>query len=99
AIYTSLPFDTEKDLKPVSLVASAPQVLVAHPSFPPSSIAELIEYVKASKTEVPYGSAGTGSPSHIAGELLKLRAGNVKLMHVPYRGGGPATVDVVGGQI
>lgn len=99
AIYSSLSFDTEADLKPVSLVASAPQVLVAHPSFPPSSVAELIEYVKKSDTEVPYGSAGAGSPSHIAGELFKLRSGNLKFMHVPYRGGGPATVDVVGGQI
>jgi len=99
AIYHSLSFDTEKDFKSVSMVASAPQVLVAHPSFPPSTIQELIDYVKKSEHEVPYGSAGTGSPSHIAGELLKQRAGNLNLMHVPYRGGGPATADVVGGQI
>lgn len=99
AIYGSLSFDTEKDFTPVSLVASAPQVLVAHPSFPPSTIPELIDYVRQSENEVPYGSAGTGSPSHIAGELLVQRAGDLDLMHVPYRGGGPATVDVVGGQI
>lgn len=98
AIYTTLPFDTEKDLTPVSLVASAPQVLVAHPSFPAKSIAELIEHVKKSGEEVPYGSAGTGSPSHIAGELFKLKSG-LKLLHISYRGGGPATVDVLGGQI
>lgn len=98
AIYSSLPFDTEKDLKPVSLVASAPQVLVAHPSFKPSTLQELIDYVKSSKEEIPFGTAGTGSPSHIAGELFKQRA-NVNMLHVPYRGGGPATVDVVGGQI
>ncbi len=99
AIYKSLSFDTAKDFKSVSLVASAPQVLVAHPSFPPSTIQELIDYVKQSEHEVPYGSAGTGSPSHIAGELFKQRTGDLNLMHVPYRGGGPATVDVVGGQI
>ncbi len=97
AIYASLPFDTEKDFAPVSMVASAPQVLVAHPSFPATTLAGLIDYVKTQK-EVPYGSAGTGSPSHIAGELFKLKT-ELPLMHIPYRGGGPATVDVLGGQI
>lgn len=97
AIYDSLPFDTQKDFASVSMVASAPQVLVAHPSFPASTLPQAIDYIKTQK-EVPYGSAGTGSPSHIAGELLRLKTG-LPLMHVPYRGGGPATVDVVGGQI
>ncbi|MCD0501573.1 tripartite tricarboxylate transporter substrate binding protein [Bordetella petrii] len=97
AIYDQLPFDTEQDFESVSMVASAPQILVANPAFPASSLPELIEYVKTQK-EVPYGSAGTGSPSHIAGELLKLKTG-LPLMHIPYRGGGPATVDVLGGQI
>jgi len=98
AIYTSLPFDTEKDFKAVSLVASAPQVLVANPKFPVKSIEELIKYAKESKEEIPYGSAGIGSPSHIAGELFRLKTG-LKLMHIAYRGGGPATIDVLGGQI
>jgi tripartite-type tricarboxylate transporter receptor subunit TctC len=98
AIYGDLPFDTEKDLAPVSMVASAPQVLVANPAFPPSNLAELIDYVKNGDKEVAYGSAGTGSPSHIAGELLKLKTG-LNLLHIPYRGGGPATIDVIGGQI
>jgi len=98
AIYAQLPFDTEKDLAPVSMVASAPQVLVAHPSFKPSTVPELIEYAKAAETPVIYGSAGVGSPSHIAGELFKKLA-QVQLTHAPYRGGGPATVDVLGGQI
>ncbi|AHG65813.1 Bug family tripartite tricarboxylate transporter substrate binding protein [Advenella mimigardefordensis] len=98
AIYAQLPFDTEKDLDPVSMVASAPQVLVAHPSFKPSTIPELIAYAKAADTPVIYGSAGVGSPSHIAGELFK-KLGQVQLTHAPYRGGGPATVDVLGGQI
>ncbi len=98
AIYAKLPFDTEKDLDPVSMVASAPQVLVAHPSFKPSTIAELIEFAKKADKPVIYGSAGVGSPSHIAGELLTKQAG-IALNHVPYRGGGPATVDVLGGQI
>ena len=98
AIYAQLPFDTEKDLDPVSMVASAPQVLVAHPSFKPSTVPELIEYAKAADKPVIYGSAGVGSPSHIAGELFK-KLGQVQLTHAPYRGGGPATVDVLGGQI
>lgn len=98
AIYSSLAFDTEKDFKPISMVASAPQILVAHPSFKPSTIPELMDYVKNAKEEVPYGSAGTGSPSHIAGELFKQRTG-LNMLHIPYRGGGPAVVDVVGGQI
>lgn len=98
AIYTSLPFDTEKDLIAVSLVASAPQVLVANPKFPVKSIDQLIKYVKDSGEEIPYGSAGIGSPSHIAGELFRLKTG-LKLTHIAYRGGGPATVDVLGGQI
>lgn len=98
AIYATLPFDTKKDLAPVSLVASAPQVLVANPSFEPSTVDELIAFARKADTPVVYGSAGVGSPSHIAGELFKKNA-NVQLNHVPYRGGGPATIDVLGGQI
>ncbi|RTZ48080.1 tripartite tricarboxylate transporter substrate binding protein [Candidimonas sp. SYP-B2681] len=98
AIYTTLPFDTENDFTPISMVASAPQILVAHPTFPPSSLAELIEYAKKRPDAIPYGSAGTGSPSHIAGELFKLKTG-LTLTHIPYRGGGPATIDVLGGTI
>jgi len=97
AIYPHLPFDTLKDFASVSLVASAPQVLVANPKFPADTLAGLIDYVGKQK-QVPYGSAGTGSPSHIAGELLRQRT-NLPLLHVPYRGGGPATVDVLAGQI
>ncbi|MFW7344010.1 tripartite tricarboxylate transporter substrate binding protein [Pollutimonas sp. H1-120] len=98
AIYSNLPFDTEKDFSPISMVASAPQILVANPKFPPSSLKELIEYSKKHPDEVPYGSAGTGSPSHIAGELFKMKTG-LNLTHIPYRGGGPATIDVLGGTI
>ncbi|SHI36264.1 tripartite tricarboxylate transporter substrate binding protein [Pollutimonas bauzanensis] len=98
AIYDKLSFDTGTDFSPISMVASAPQILVANPAFPPSSLAELIDYAKHSENDIPYGSAGTGSPSHIAGELLKLKTG-LKLTHIPYRGGGPATIDVLGGTI
>lgn len=98
AIYDTLPFDTEKDLTSISLVASAPQVLVANPSFPPSSIKELITFAQNSETPLLYGSAGVGTPSHIAVELFK-KMTKTELTHVPYRGGGPATIDVLGGQI
>ena len=98
-IYEKLPFDTHKDFTPVSLVASTPQVLVAHPSFPASTLAELIAYGKRSgATSISYGSAGVGSPGHIAGELLRMKTGG-QFTHVPYRGGGPATIAVMGGEI
>jgi tripartite-type tricarboxylate transporter receptor subunit TctC len=98
-IYEKLPFDTRKDFAPVSLVASTPQVLVAHPSFAPSTLAELIAYGKRSgATSTSYGSAGVGSPGHIAGELLRMKTGG-QFTHVPYRGGGPATIAVMGGEI
>lgn len=98
AIYKNLSFDTENDLAPVSMVASAPQVLVANPTFEPSSITELINYVKSSDKSVVYGSAGVGSPSHIAGALFTKQS-QISMEHIPYRGGGPATIDVLGGQI
>ncbi|MFO1218656.1 MAG: tripartite tricarboxylate transporter substrate binding protein [Burkholderiaceae bacterium] len=98
AIYSKLPFDTEKDFAPVSLVASTPQMLVAHPSFPPSSLAELASYARGRKEGISYGSAGTGSPGHMAGELYRIKTG-LPMVHVAYRGGGPATVDVLSGQI
>jgi len=98
AIYTKMSFDTARDFAPVSLVASLPQILVAHPSFPANSVQDLIAMAKARPGELSYGSVGNGSPGHIAGELFKLRTGT-DLMHVPYRGGGPAINDVLGNQI
>lgn len=98
AIYKKLPFDTAKDFKPVTLVASAPQVLVAHPSVPVGTIRELIAYANTRPNGLDYGSAGTGSPSHIAGEQLRLKT-KAKLTHIAYRGGGPAVIDVLGNQI
>jgi tripartite-type tricarboxylate transporter receptor subunit TctC len=98
-IYDKLPFDTRKDFVPVSLVASTPQVLVANPSFPASSLPELLALAqRAGGTPIAYGSAGIGSPGHIAGELLRIKSG-AKFTHVPYRGGGPATIAVMGGEI
>ncbi|MBS0448363.1 MAG: tripartite tricarboxylate transporter substrate binding protein [Proteobacteria bacterium] len=98
AIYPKLPFDTKKDFVPVGMVASLPQILVANSAFPVNNVAELIAMAKAKPGAISFGSVGNGSPGHLAGELFKLRTGT-NLQHVPYRGGGPAMTDVMGGQI
>jgi len=98
AIYAKLPFDTQKDFEPVGLVASLPQLLAVNPQVPYNTVAELVAAAKAKPGEVSYASVGVGSPGHLAGELLNLRAG-IKTTHVPYRGGGPAVSDVIGGQV
>ncbi|WP_076999745.1 tripartite tricarboxylate transporter substrate binding protein [Variovorax sp. KK3] len=98
AIYAKLPFDTQKDFEPVAMVASLPQILVANPSFPASNVAELVALAKSKPGTLSYATVGNGSPGHLAGELMKLRTGT-ELTHVPYRGGGPAVTDVMGGQV
>jgi len=98
AIYPKLPFDTAKDFEPVGTVASLPQILVAHPSFPANTVAELIKLAKERPGFIQFASVGNGSPGHLAGELFNVRAGT-DILHVPYRGGGPAINDVIGGQV
>lgn len=98
AIYARLPFDTQKDFEPVGMVASLPQILAVNPAFAANSVAELIAQAKAKPDGLSYASVGVGSPGHLAGELFNLRAG-IKTVHVPYRGGGPAVTDVMGGQV
>jgi tripartite-type tricarboxylate transporter receptor subunit TctC len=98
AIYAKLPFDTQKDFEPVGLVASLPQLLAVNPQAPFNSVADLVAAAKAKPGALSYASVGVGSPGHLAGELLNLRAG-VKTTHVPYRGGGPAVTDVIAGQV
>src|SRR5437667_4412494 len=97
-LYDKLPFDVEKDFVPISLAAVIPQILVAHPSVPADNVKELIALAKAQPGKLNYASVGTGSPGHIAGELFKLRTG-VDMVHIPYKGGGPAVVDTLGGQV
>ena len=97
-LYGKLPFDVEKDFAAVSLAAYIPQILVVHPSVPVANIAELIAYAKARPGKLNYASVGVGSPGHIAGELFKLKTG-VDIVHVPYKGGGPAVSDTIGGQV
>jgi tripartite-type tricarboxylate transporter receptor subunit TctC len=98
AIYPKLSFDTAKDFEPVGTVASLPQILVANPNFPPGSVADLVRYAKERPGAVQFASVGNGSPGHLAGELFNLRTGT-QIVHVPYRGGGPAVSDVIGGQV
>ena len=98
AIYPKLNFDTVKDFEPVGTVASLPQILVANPKVPANTLAELTALAKAKPGEFAYASVGNGSPGHLAGEMFKLRAG-VQMTHIPYRGGGPAVTDVMGGQV
>ena len=90
-LYDKLPFDVEKDFAPIGLAANIPQILVANPSLP-------VNNVKANPGKLNFASVGTGSPGHIAGELFKLKAG-VDMVHVPYKGGGPAVTDTLGGQV
>jgi len=97
-LYGKLPFDVEKDFAPIGLAASIPQILVANPSLPVNNVKELIAYAKANPGKLNFASVGTGSPGHIAGELFKLKAG-VDIVHVPYKGGGPAVTDTLGGQV
>ncbi|MBI2296412.1 MAG: tripartite tricarboxylate transporter substrate binding protein [Betaproteobacteria bacterium] len=98
SIRSKLPYDTEKDLVPVTLIASAPLILVVHPSLPVKSVKEFIAYAKANPGKLNFGSGGPGSTPHLAGEMLKTMAG-LEMTHVPYKGGGPALADLVGGQI
>ncbi|MES2101129.1 MAG: tripartite tricarboxylate transporter substrate binding protein [Pseudomonadota bacterium] len=98
SIYPKLPFNTVKDFEPVGTVASLPQILVANPQLPVANVAELIALAKAKPDTLAFASVGNGSPGHLAGELFKLRTGT-RMTHVPYRGGGPAVTDVMGGQV
>jgi len=98
SVVKSLPYDTQRDFTPVMLIADAPNVLVLHPSVPATTLAELIALAKAKPNELNYASSGIGTSTHLCGELFKTMAG-VELQHVPYKGGGPAVADLLGGQV
>ena len=93
-----LPYDSEKDLAPITLIAAAPLILVVHPQVPVHSVAEFIAYAKANPGKLNFGSGGVAATPHLAGEMLALYAG-FKATHVPYKGGAPALADLVGGQL
>jgi tripartite-type tricarboxylate transporter receptor subunit TctC len=96
-MYKNLPFDTVRDFAPISICASLPSILITHPSLPAKSISELIKFGKAKPDYLIYATAGSGSPSHLSGELLKSATG-INFIYVHYKGGAPAMVDVIGGQ-
>src|SRR4051812_4298340 len=96
-IYKKMPFDAEKDFAPVSLVSIVTLVATVHPSVPARSIKELIALAKPKPRTLTYGSAGNGSANHLATARFEHMAG-IKMLHVPYKGGGPAVVSIVGGE-
>jgi tripartite-type tricarboxylate transporter receptor subunit TctC len=97
SLYDKLPYDAVKDFAPVSLLATVPHVLIVNPSLPVNNLQEFIRYAK-SKPGMSFGSAGLGSPHHLAGEMLKTRA-QLDLLHVPYKGSTPAMMAVMSGEI
>jgi tripartite-type tricarboxylate transporter receptor subunit TctC len=98
SLFVNLPFDIQRDIAPVAGVVSYPMIMVAHPSVPAQTVPELIAHAKANPGKVTMASFGTGSASHLAGELFKFMAG-VDMVHIPYRGGAPMTTDLIGGQV
>lgn len=98
AIAQSLPYDTQKDFAPVALVASSPQVLMANPQLPVRNVKELVELAKKQPGQLSFATAGNGTAIHIAAEQLRMAAG-IDLLHVPYKGLGPAITDTIGGQV
>jgi tripartite-type tricarboxylate transporter receptor subunit TctC len=96
--YQKLNFNFIRDIAAVAGIFRGPNVMVAHPSVPATTVPEFIAYAKTSPGKINYTSAGTGTPSHVSGELFKMMAG-VNLVHVPYRGAGAALVDLLAGQV
>jgi tripartite-type tricarboxylate transporter receptor subunit TctC len=98
AAYKSLPYDVARDLAPIGLIAEVPNIMTINPAVPAADMAAFIALAKSRPGALSYGSSGNGSVSHLMGEQLKLAAG-IDMVHVPYRGVGPALQDAVGGQI
>ena len=96
ALYSNLPYKVERDFVPISLVATAPSVLVVHPSLPATSVKDLVALARARPRQINYASGGSGSSDHIAAELFKMLA-KVDMTHVPYKGATPALTDLVAG--
>lgn len=98
AIQKEMPYDTLRDFAPITQVVSAPTVLVVRTDLPIHNLAEFIQYAKSNPGKLSYGSVGTGSTTHLAGEILAEMA-NVSMLHVPYKGAAPVMTDLLGGQI
>lgn len=98
SLYSKLPYDSTRDFAPVSLLASAPVILIVHPSVPVKTVKEFVALAKARPGQLNFASGGPGSSTHLGGELLK-SAAQIDLQHIPYKGTGPAVADVLGGQV
>jgi tripartite-type tricarboxylate transporter receptor subunit TctC len=98
ALYKNLQYDPVHDLAPVGMLHQLPNVLIVHPTVPATSLRELIEYARSNPGKLTFASAGVGSASHLAGELLKAAA-NIDILHVPYKGGGAAMPDLLAGRV
>lgn len=94
----NLPFDAVRDFTPVTLITDAPNFLVVHPSLPVHSVKALVALARARPGQITYASSGTGTSTHLSGELFKSLA-RIDIVHVPYKGGGPAVIDLVGGHV
>jgi tripartite-type tricarboxylate transporter receptor subunit TctC len=98
SLIAKLPYDVHRDFAPISMVALSPQMMVVHPSLPVRTVADMIKFARAQPGQLAFGSGGTGTPPHLAGEMFQQMAG-VKLLHVPYKGEAPALTDLIGGQL
>ncbi len=98
SLFKKLPYDAVRDFVPITLVGRVPEMLVVHPALPAASVQELIALAKAKPGELTFGSAGSGSPPHLAGELFQSLA-KIRLVHIPYKGSAPALTDLIAGQI
>ena len=97
-LYSKLPYDPEKDLSPITMLATLPNMLVVHPSLGVNNVAELIALLKANPDKYSFGSAGNGTSQHMSGEMFKTMTGT-SMQHIPYRGSGPMIPDLLAGQI
>jgi len=98
SLFDNLPFNLQRDIAPVAALIDFPLVMLAHPSLPAKTIPELIAYARANPGKISIASFGTGTTSHVAGELFKMTAG-IDMTHIPYRGGAPMMTDLIGGQV
>jgi tripartite-type tricarboxylate transporter receptor subunit TctC len=97
-LYGKLPFDALHDFQPITQITGVPGALVIHPALPANSVKELVALAKAKPGSLNFGSGGVGTPVHMAGELLKLKA-HIDIVHIPYKGAGPAFTDLLGGHL
>src|SRR5688572_12832074 len=97
-LFKKMPYDPVRDLQPLTLVGTTPPILLAHPSLPAKSVKEMVALARAKPGALSYGSIGTGTPQHFAGELMKTTF-RIDMLHVPYKGAAPALIDLVGGHV